>query len=112
MSEVDDLIKQKEDALYYKDLRDCALRLYQNPDWKKLILDEFLLKECARYAQQSAHPNLDAVGRADALLIAQSAGAFKRFLSAVIQKGNHGEGQLHAIEMAIVDAENPEREEE
>ncbi len=107
MSEVEALTKQKEDAIYYMELRDAARRLYINPDFKKLILEEYLLHECARYGQMSANPVLTKEQREDALLICQSAGAFKRFMSAVIQKGNHGESQKEALEQAIIDAENP-----
>ncbi len=108
MSDVKDLEKQKSDSIHFIELKAAAIRLYDNADFKKLILDEFCLHECARYAQQSAHPGLNEVQRADALLIAQAPGALKRFLSAVIQKGNHGEQQMSAIEQAIIDAEEEE----
>lgn len=105
MSEVSANVQQMEKTIAdIKDaikLRDLVLRLDNNPDFKRLINDEFLVKECARYAQNSANPALGAVERADSLGIAQAAGHLKRFLSVTIQKGNHAASQLPEYESAL-----------
>ena len=90
--------------------RAAALRLFDNADFKSVILNEFMVQECARYAQTSGDPNIDAVGRADALAIAQSAGHLKRYLSVVVQMGNHAENEIVNLEQAIDEARAEEAE--
>ena len=80
-----------------------ATRLMRNPDFKKLILEEFCVQECARYAQLSADPSLPDRERADALALAQSAGHLRRWLNVVNQMGNYAQGQVAELEQAIVD---------
>lgn len=108
MSEVERLEKQLADTKLLIHRRELAQRLYANPDFKKLILDEFCVQECARYAQASADPSLGPVERADALAIAQSAGHLRRFLSVVIQMANASESTLVDLEEAIEEARREE----
>ena len=88
MSEVTALEKQLEEAKVFINRRDLAVKLYNNPEFKKLIIDEFCGSECARYAQTSADPALDDRQRADALAIAQAAGHLRRYLSVIVTMGN------------------------
>ncbi len=69
-------------------MRDAAIRLSENKDFKKLILDGFCLTEAARYAQESGDPSLTPAQRADAMNMAQASGHLKRFLSITIVMGN------------------------
>lgn len=103
MSEVTGLEKQLSDAKVFVENREVAQRLYRNADFKKLILDGFCLKDCARYAQESQDPALTAAQQADALNIAQAAGHLRRYLAIQIQLGNHAEGQIQSIEEALVE---------
>lgn len=105
MSEVYALKKQREDSQIAMEQRDIALRLSNNPDFKKLILNEFCINECARYAQASADPALNEMQRADSLAIAQAAGHLRRFLSVKVQMGNNAERQLPDLDSAILEAE-------
>ncbi len=84
--------------------RDIALRLHRNPDFRKLILEDFSTKECARYAQASADPALAENERADALAMAQAPGHLRRFLSVTMQMGNQAESQIEDLEEALVEA--------
>lgn len=86
------------------ELRNAAQRLWDNRDFKKVILQQFMEKECARYAQQGGNPALPLAEREDCLNIAMAAGHLKRFLSVLVQMGNAAENQLTDIENAI-DAE-------
>ena len=104
MSEVVLLEKQLADTKTLVDRRTIAQRLAANADFRKLILEEFCVNECARYAQASADPALSANERADALAIAQSAGHLRRFLSVVIQMGNSAENTIADIEAALEEA--------
>lgn len=78
-----------------------ALRLANNRDFKKLILDEFCVQECARYAQASGDPMLDERQRADSLGMAQAAGHLRRWLSVINQMGNVAQGQIEANEAEL-----------
>ena len=115
MSEVQVTIEQLELQLASSkeavELRDAAQRLWKNKDFKKVVLDTFMLTEAARYVQASADPALDVGSRADALAIAQASGHLKRFLSVVIQMGNHAENQIVPIEVAL-DEERAKGEDE
>ena len=101
MSEVTALEKQLEEAKVFITRRDLAVKLYNNPEFKKLIIDEFCGSECARYAQTSADPALDDRQRADALAIAQAAGHLRRYLSVIVTMGNQSEEMLDRLEAEI-----------
>lgn len=90
------------------ELRNLALKLSDVPEFKKLILEEFCVKECARYAQLSADPSLGAAERADALALAQAAGHLKRYLSVVVRMGDVAESDQENLEEQIVIAREEE----
>jgi hypothetical protein len=104
MSEVFALERQLVEVQEQVKLRDTALKLAANPEFKSLILDRFCVQECARYAQSSADPALTAVQRADALNMAQAAGHLRRFLSVTVQMGSVAERQVTDLEEAILEA--------
>lgn len=108
MSEVTQLQKHLEDTIATKQLAEKALRLSVNPDFKDVILEAFCVRECARYAQLSADPSLDARGQADALALAQAAGHLRRFLSVIVQMGSKAENDIPSIQEAIVEAQQAE----
>lgn len=105
MSEVQVTIEQLELQLESSkeqvELRNAAQRLWENRDFKKVILEGFMLHECARYAQQAGNPAMSREDRDDALQLALAAGHLKRFLSVTIQMGNNAESQIKAIEDAL-----------
>lgn len=104
MSEVSQLEHQKEDAKARIARRDMALRLANHPDFKELILKEFCVNECARYAQMSADPGLSDKDQANSLALAQAAGHLRRFMSVLIQMGNNAADQMTQLEEAIDEA--------
>lgn len=110
MSEVLNLQKQRDDAKEMIEQAETALRLFNNPDFKKLILNEFCINECARYAQASADPALNENQRADALAIAQAAGHLRRFLSVKIQMGNQADRQMFDLDQAILEAQSEDQQ--
>lgn len=95
------LEKQLEDSKVLIERRQTALRLADNPDFRKLILDEFCVKEAARYVHTSADPAIGDRERADALAMAQASGHLKRFLSVVVQMGAHAERTRVDLEAEI-----------
>lgn len=101
MSSVHELEEHRKKAKELVELRNAALRLSNNRDFRKLILDYFCIQETARYAHASADPALDERSQADALALAQSAGHLKRFLSVVVQMGHNAEREIAQIDEAI-----------
>lgn len=75
-------------------------RLQANRDFRKIIIEAFMLHECARYAQESSDPALTAEQRADAMALAQAAGHLKRFLVVTEQMATSAAGQLVDLEEA------------
>lgn len=110
MSEVYMLQQQRVQMEKLMEKRNLALRLQNIPEFRKLILEDFCVEECARYVQASADPALNAEQRADSLAIAQAAGHLRRFLNVVVQMGNSAENQLPSIDDAIIEAEAEEQQ--
>ena len=110
MSDVLALEKQLNNAKELVAKRELALKLSENPEFRKLILDEFCVQECARYAQMSADPGLGPVERADALALAQAAGHHSRLLTITIQMGYTALNTLTDLETEIEIARQEEGE--
>lgn len=104
MSEVKQLEQQLSNAKALIEKRDIALRLFKNRDFRKLILDEYMVQEAARYVQCSGDPALGKEERADALLMAQSTGCLKRWLSVTVRMGNQAESEIGDLDDEIAEA--------
>lgn len=87
-------------------------KLVQNPLFRKVILEQFCTRDCARYVQESGDPLLPEANRADALALAQAAGHLRRWLDIAIRLGDTEQGRLIELqsELDIVRSE-PEDEE-
>ena len=83
------------------EVRDMALKLSENREFRKLILEGFCLTESARYVHESADPHLSPEQRADALAMAQAGGHLKRFLSMAVVVGNTASRELVDVEEAL-----------
>ena len=94
MSEIYDLQRGIADSEQFIARRDKALKLYENPEFKELFVDEYFVNEAARLVQISSDPALDANQRADALAMAQATGHARRYLSIIVQMGNVAERDL------------------
>ncbi len=103
MSDNDILASQVEEAKRLAKVRDAALRLHQNPDFKLVVLEAYFRDEAALNAMNASNPTLTREQREDILSMAMAAGHFKRFLSICVQKGNWGEGQISRIEQEMED---------
>jgi multidrug resistance efflux pump len=106
MSEVtvQQLETQRESMKQAVEMRQAVQRLTHNVDFRKVITEQFMEKECARYVQASGDPALSERNQKDALAIAQAAGHLKRYLSVLIQMGNAAENELESIDNALDDA--------
>lgn len=87
-------------------------QLVQNPLFRKVILEQFCTRDCARYVQESGDPLLPEANRADALALAQAAGHLRRWLDLAIRMGDNEKARLFDLqsELDIVRSE-PEDEE-
>lgn len=102
MSEViSGLESQLSDAKAIAELGNIAIRLNGNADFRRLILEEFCTKECARYAQLSGDLALPEEERAHALGMAQAAGHLRRFLSLKVQFANMADRDIQELNLAL-----------
>lgn len=108
MNQVAQLEQQLNEAKTLVETRQMAIRLSQNSDFKKLILDGFCLHDAARYVQLSGDPAIGPGERADALAQAQASGHLKRYLSVCVQMGASAERTIGDIEEAIDEARTEE----
>lgn len=95
------------------EFRNAVVRLTNNADFRKVIIEGFSTHDCARLVQESSDPLLKADERADALAMAQAAGHLKRWLINQIQFGDTAEGQLADLnevleEMRLEEQAGPE----
>jgi len=81
--------------------RDQAVRLSMNSDFNLLIMQEFCIYECSRYAQASGDSQLTEGARADSLALAQAAGHLKRWMSIQVLMGNQAEKELVDVNQAL-----------
>lgn len=81
---------QKEVAAF----ADAVVRLQDNPDFRLVINEGFMLHQAARYAQESGDPALQPHQRQDALNMAQASGHLKRFLSVSVVMGNDADQSI------------------
>lgn len=93
-NDIQDLEAQIKNAEELLANRNMALKLGDNHEFRKLILDEYFVKEAARLVQLSTDPSLDKDQQADALAMAQATGHVKRYLSMIVQMGAHAERDL------------------
>ncbi len=98
-----ELENQKDQLKKLTELRDIAEKLYRNKDFKKLILEEYMINEAARLAQVSGDPNLNKEQKEDAMAMAQATGHLKRYLQIVCQMGNHAESEINNIDAELAD---------
>lgn len=107
MSEVMQKIRELEEFIKGQktmtEMADSASRLYDNADFRKLIVNGFCLTEAARYAQESGDPMLTKDQRQDALNMAQASGHLKRFLSVTIVMGNDADRAIRDAEAQLVE---------
>ena len=106
------LEQQKSNAKKLIAQRDLALKLRRNTEFRKLILEEYMVNEAARYAALSADPVLTPAQRADAIAMAQAPGHLKRWLSVLAAMGDTAEGEMDDLDLQIEEARIEEEHEQ
>lgn len=92
---------QREAAKKAIELRDKALRLAENRDFREIILENFCVQDCARFAQESGDPVLTQQQRDDAMAMAQASGHLRRYLRVIIQTAEQFENNMEDLENEI-----------
>lgn len=103
MSQIEELEALKLTNLRQITLRDQILKLTDNFEFRKVILEEFFEKEAARLIRAAGDPNLDQKQRDDCLQMAMATGHVQRFLSANIQMGNRAEENNFQADEALAE---------
>lgn len=98
MTALNEMEQHKASLQKISELGDMALRLFNNRDFQELIMQEFCVKEAARYVQASCDPALDATARADSLALAQASGHLKRWLSVTTQMANRAKADIFNVD--------------
>ena len=97
------LEQQAQDAKVLIENHDAAVRLSNNPDFRKLIINGFCGTDAARMVQASGDPALGEAERADSLAMAQASGHLKRWLQMQIQMAQVAIRQGPELEQAIAE---------
>lgn len=95
------LEEQLVDAKALVERRDNIIQLSENVLFRKVIREDFMVEEAARYVRESGDPALTDRQRSDALAIAQAAGHLKRYLNMQIALGNQAADSIGDLENNI-----------
>lgn len=98
---LDDLLAHKKGVMEAIDVANKLARLQQNPDFKAVVLDLWMVKECARYAQQAENPALQPEAQQDCARMAAAPGHFKRWMEVVSQISQVAKNSLDELDNEI-----------
>lgn len=101
MEEVTELEQQREQYKELIAIRDAIKRLEANPDFQKIVVEQYCVKECARYIGVAGDPAISKDDRDLALEMGKAGQHFKRWLNVSIRMGDHAEGELPELEEQI-----------
>lgn len=98
MSEVDELINEKERLNKLIQLKNQVLKLKENKEFQEIILKNFCEKDCANYVRTSTNTCISNEARENALEMAKASGHLLNYLDVIITQGNIAERQLLSLE--------------
>lgn len=105
MSLVQDLEFKLDRIKQFREQANAALRLTQNQDFRKLILEGFCRDEVARLMSMATDPAItDPNVRASCLDAAKAGGVMKRFLARLIDQADEAERDIPQIEEMLAGA--------
>ena len=100
-NEIAGLEQQLAKAKHAKETNDELQKLMKNPLFRKVVLEGFCTKECARYVRESVDPALTPEQRADALGFAQAAGYLLNWFAVSEQLSGIAANDIGNIDMAL-----------
>lgn len=101
MSDIQALERLKKDRALQVEMRDRVIRLSNNPDFKALIEQEYMVNEVARFMEVAGDPRMKPDQRDDALREAYGPGCLKRWLQAREIMGDHAAEQIIQIDAEL-----------
>lgn len=101
MSPIEQVELQIQQSEQLKEMRERALRLSENPDFKVLFSEGYFVKEAARLVQMSTDPRLPENIRQSSLDEARATGFVKRYMSDLITVGYTAEQNLPELHNTI-----------
>lgn len=99
---------QRKNLVELQELHKAHNRLMQNRDFKKLILENFIVHDCARNVAASVDPKLDPENRQAALEMAKAAGYLKHYLQVTASLTERATSDLADLDAAIEQARQEE----
>lgn len=103
--ELQKIEKKRKDCIEMVRQRDISLKLYDIPEFKELIIQEYMHNEPARLAIIAQDPNFDDKQQRDCQNMAFAPGHLKRWLSMIVVRGNNAQHTLDGISAEIEDVE-------
>lgn len=104
MSDVEQLEQQLKSAKEGIARRDMALKLSSNREFRKLILDDFIVTEVSRLMGVAGDPSVSKEDREIANDMAKAGGHLKRFLSVTVQRGALFDRDVVDLEIELAEA--------
>lgn len=90
------------------EMRDVALKLTTNRDYKKVITQGYFTDEAVRLVGLSADPNLTDAGREDVIRSIQAISYLQQYLRTLILTGNLAERDLEEQEDLLLEMQDQE----
>ena len=81
--------------------RDALLRLYENADFKEIILEEYLREQAIRMTYLYGSGALQAEAKAEIERDLHAVGAFRQFLKAIVTNGNEAVSDKESAEWQL-----------
>lgn len=103
MSDIQAIELSIEEAKKLIDLKDQALKLSDNREFRNIILEGYFKDEAARLASLTADSTLKA-NREDIILALQGISSLRQYLQTVIRMGQIAEGELHEAQEVLEEA--------
>lgn len=107
-NEIAQLQEMKKQRQAVVEMRDRLIRLYNNPDFKAVFLQEYMVTEVARFMETAGNPNVPPAQREDALQQAYAPGCLKRWMDARLMMGDTAQEQMEEIDEEILEREQYE----
>lgn len=100
-------IKEWEELITFEE---AIRRLTDNPDFKKVIRQDYFVDETARLAMLAGDPNMNAAQKEDALAMALASGHLKRYLSAKLNMAANARSSIVEANNLISELQNMSEE--
>lgn len=98
MSDTQDLTQHKEQLLQGISLKNAVLKLSENADFNKIIIEGFCKNYMLDQLEASINPIIDVSARDSALRMAQAGGLLTQYLRLLVASGVAMENELKNIE--------------